>query len=356
MSLLNFGQAAIIAIGVTLIMIFAAQGVVSGALTIGDLVLINALMLQLFVPMNMLGIVYRQITYALADMDLLTRLLKEQPEVSDRPDATPINIKHGAIQFDRVCFSYVSDRPILRNISLKINPGEKIAVVGPSGSGKSTIARLLFRFYEVSEGGIYIDDTNIASCTQDSLRKQIAMVPQDTMLFNDTIRFNIQYGNTEADTEELMQAIHLANLDKLISELPDGLETVVGERGLKLSGGEVQRVAIARAILKKPKIIVFDEATSSLDSGTEIAVMQAIKKVTSGVTSLLIAHRLSTIVDANRIYVLENGKIVEQGDHTQLLSANGLYSHLWKLQQSERELESKQRDEEMLAPIKLTHE
>ena len=337
MSLLNFGQAAIIAIGVTAIMIFAAQGVTAGLLTIGDLVLINALMLQLFVPMNMLGIVYRQITYALADMDLLTKLLKEIPEVRDQKNARPLQVTRGAIRFENVNFAYNKDRAILNSVSLTIKPGEKIAVVGPSGSGKSTIARLLFRFYEPSAGAIYVDDINTASCTQDSLRQQISMVPQDTMLFNDSIQFNVQYGNTQASLEEMKQAIHLVNLDKLIGELPDGLNTIVGERGLKLSGGEVQRVAIARAILKQPKIIVFDEATSSLDSDTEAAVMQAIQKVTAGVTSLLIAHRLSTIVDADRIYVLENGSIVEQGSHAQLLQANGLYSHLWNLQQSKRE-------------------
>ena len=337
MSLLNFGQAVIIALGVTGIMIFAAQGVVAGNMTIGDLVLVNALMLQLFVPMNMLGIVYRQITYSLADMDLLAKLLQETPEVKDESNATELNVTQGAIQFDNVSFSYTSERKILNQVNLQIQPGQKVAVVGPSGSGKSTIARLLFRFYDVTEGGIYIDGENIAHCTQDSLRQHVSMVPQDTMLFNETIRFNVQYGNPQASEEELQQAISLANLDTLIEKLPDGLDTVVGERGLKLSGGEVQRVAIARAILKKPSIIVFDEATSSLDSNTEVAVMKAIQEVTKHVTSLMIAHRLSTIIDADKIYVIENGKVVEQGAHQHLLSSNGLYSQLWALQQKDAE-------------------
>ena len=347
MSLLNFGQAAIIAVGVTTIMIFAAKGVVSGALTLGDLVLINALMLQLFVPMNMLGIVYRQITYALADMDLLTQLLQETPEVRDRNNAQALQVKKGAIRFDQVSFAYNADRLILDKVNIKINPGEKVAVVGPSGSGKSTIARLLFRFYEIQQGVISVDDVNIADCTQDSLRQQISFVPQDTMLFNDSIEFNIQYGNTKASAKQVEQVIKLVNLDSLIADLPDGIKTIVGERGLKLSGGEVQRVAIARAILKQPKIIVFDEATSSLDSETEAAVMEAIQQVTAGVTSLLIAHRLSTIVDADRIYVLNRGKIVEQGTHAQLLQADGLYSHLWNLQQSTRDQRLSQAEKEL---------
>ena len=335
MSLLNFGQAVIIAIGVTGIMFFAAQGVVTGDMTIGDLVLVNALMLQLFIPMNMLGIVYRQITYSLADMDLLAKLLEETPEVKDKADAKVLNVTNAAIRFDNVSFSYTSERKILDKITLEIQPGQKVAIVGPSGSGKSTIARLLFRFYDVTEGAIYIDTLNIADCSQDSLRERVSMVPQDTMLFNETIRFNVQYGNPQASEEEILQAISLANLDALIAKLPDGINTIVGERGLKLSGGEVQRVAIARAILKKPNIIVFDEATSSLDTNTEKAVMQAIRDVTKNVTSLMIAHRLSTIIDADKIYVLEAGKVVEQGAHTQLLSHDGLYSQLWALQQQD---------------------
>jgi len=337
MSLLNFGQAAIIAVGVSFIMIFAAQGVVDGDMSIGDLVLVNALMLQLFLPMNMLGIVYRQITYALADMDRLAKLLDEVPEVQDDERAHSLKVSQCAIDFRQVCFSYQAERPILNKVDLSICAGEKVAVVGPSGSGKSTLARLLFRFYDVTEGEITIDGDNISQVTQDSLRRHISMVPQDTMLFNESIRFNIQYGNPKADEDEFKQAISLANLDALIRDLPEGLDTVVGERGLKLSGGEVQRVAIARAILKRPKIIVFDEATSSLDSETESAVMQAIHQVTENVTSLMIAHRLSTIVDADRIYVLEKGRVVEYGTHNELLTRNQLYSHLWELQQSDHD-------------------
>ena len=335
MSLLNFGQAAIIAVGVSMIMILAAQGVVVGDMTIGDLVLVNALMLQLFLPMNMLGIVYRQITYALADMDQLSKLLEETPDVRDPADAAELQVAQCAIDFNQVGFAYQPERQILKDINLTIKPGEKVAVVGPSGSGKSTLARLLFRFYDVTDGVIAIDGQNIASASQDSLRRHIGMVPQDTMLFNESIRFNIQYGNPAANEDEFMQALQLANLEQLVNDLPAGLDTIVGERGLKLSGGEVQRVAIARAILKRPKIIVFDEATSSLDSETESLVMQAIQKVTQQVTSLMIAHRLSTIVDADRIYVLDKGQIIEHGTHAELLQHNQLYSHLWELQQSD---------------------
>lgn len=336
MSLLNLGQAIIIALGVTAIMIFAAQGVADGMLTIGDLVLINALMLQLFVPMNMLGIVYRQITYALADMDLLTKLLQETPEVSDKKEAKDLQVITGEISFKQVKFRYQSERDILNNVSIEVGAGQKIAIVGPSGSGKSTLARLLYRFYEVNEGAIIIDGQSITDCTQDSLRRQISMVPQDTMLFNDTIRFNIQYGKPAASEQALLEAVRLANLQGLIEQLPEGLDTLVGERGLKLSGGEVQRVAIARAILKKPKIMIFDEATSSLDSNTEASVMAAIRTVTQGVTSVIIAHRLSTIIDADRIYVLNKGVVEEQGSHGELLQAKGMYAQLWALQQSDK--------------------
>ena len=337
MSLLNFGQASIIAIGVTLIMVFAADGVVSDEMTIGDLVLVNALMLQLFVPMNMLGIVYRQITYALADMDLLTKLLNETPEVKDKDGAHCLQVEQWAVEFKHVAFSYNPDRVILRDISMRIAPGQKIAVVGPSGAGKSTIARLLFRFYEPTGGRVLIDGQNIAESTQDSLSQQIGMVPQETVLFNNSIHFNIEYARPGATEAEIQAAIRVAQLDQLIAQLPEGMDTIVGERGLKLSGCELQRVAIARAILKKPKILIFDEATSSLDSDTEVALMQSIREAASGVTSLIIAHRLSTIIDADCIYVLEAGRVVEQGSHAQLLAMAGLYSRLWNLQQSKQE-------------------
>ena len=318
-------------------MVFAADGVVSGEMTIGDLVLVNALMLQLFVPMNMLGIVYRQITYALADMDLLTKLLNEKPEIKDKEGAQALQLEQGAVEFEHVAFSYNPDRVILRDISMRIVPGQKIAVVGPSGAGKSTIARLLFRFYEPTGGRVLVDGQDIAEATQDSLRQQIGMVPQETVLFNNSIHFNIEYARPGATEAEIQAAIRIAQLDQLITQLPEGMDTIVGERGLKLSGGELQRVAIARAILKKPKILIFDEATSSLDSDTEVALMQSIREAASGVTSLIIAHRLSTIVDADCIYVLEAGRVVEQGSHVQLLAMAGLYSRLWNLQQSKQE-------------------
>ncbi|MGD8925957.1 MAG: ABC transporter ATP-binding protein/permease, partial [Thioalkalispiraceae bacterium] len=313
MSMLNFGQASIIAVGVTVIMIFAGQGVVNGSLSLGDLVLVNTLMLQLFLPLGFLGIVYRQLKYALADMDLMFKLLEREPEIQDKDDANHLVVSTGNVKFEHVYFSYNQDREILKDVTFEIPAGKKIAVVGPSGSGKSTLARLLFRFYDVSDGHIYIDDQDIRSVTQDSLRQAIGIVPQDTVLFNDTIFYNIQYAKNGASKEEVVQAARLAYVHDFIEGLPQGYDTVVGERGLKLSGGEKQRVAIARVILKNPRILVFDEATSSLDSQSEQAILKALKEVAEDHTALVIAHRLSTIVDADRIYVLENGRIVEQG-------------------------------------------
>ncbi|MEM7400363.1 MAG: ABC transporter ATP-binding protein/permease [Pseudomonadota bacterium] len=336
MSMLNFGQAFIIAIGVTIIMIFAADGVTDGSMTLGDLVLVNALMLQLFVPLNTLGIVYRQITYSLADMDMLVKLLEKDTEIKDSENATQLNVTAAQIEFDHVSFSYNQDREILKDVSFTIPSGHKVAVVGASGAGKSTIARLLFRFYDVSEGAVRIDGQDVRECTQQSLHENIAVVPQDTVLFNESIYFNIQYARPDAGKEEIEQAARLANIHDFIEQLPQQYETVVGERGLKLSGGEKQRIAIARAVLKKPRIVIFDEATSSLDSQSESMILNAMKEVTKGVTTLVIAHRLSTIVDADSIYVFDQGRVVETGNHRDLLSQNGIYSNMWALQQEER--------------------
>ncbi|WPL17129.1 Lipid A export ATP-binding/permease protein MsbA [Thiorhodovibrio winogradskyi] len=337
MSLLNFGQGSIIALGVTGIMFFAAQGVVVGHMSIGDLVLVNALMLQLFIPLGFLGIVYRQIKYALADMDLVVKLLARVPEVQDAPRATALRLSAGAVRFEQVNFDYQPDRPILREVDFAIAPGEKVAVVGHSGAGKSTLARLLFRFYDVTGGRILVDGQDIRDLTQQSLRAAIGIVPQDTVLFNDSILYNISYGRPDALREDIERAAELAHIRTFIESLPNAWETVVGERGLKLSGGEKQRVAIARAILKQPRILVFDEATSSLDSRTEQAIQQTLAEVAANHSTLVIAHRLSTIVDADRILVMDGGRIIEQGHHRGLLAASGSYAKMWELQLRERE-------------------
>ncbi len=336
MSMLNFGQAFIIAIGVTIIMIFAADGVADGSMTLGDLVLVNALMLQLFVPLNTLGIVYRQITYSLADMDMLVKLLQKDTEIKDMHHADSLKVSAAKIEFDNVSFSYNEDREILHNVSITIPSGHKVAVVGPSGAGKSTIARLLFRFYDVTEGAVRIDEQDVRECTQQSLHENIAVVPQDTVLFNESIYFNIQYAKPGASKEEIEQAARLANIHDFIEQLPQQYETIVGERGLKLSGGEKQRIAIARAVLKNPRIVIFDEATSSLDSQSESMILNAMQEVTQGVTTLVIAHRLSTIVDADRIYVFDHGRMIESGNHRELLALKGTYANMWALQQEER--------------------
>jgi ATP-binding cassette subfamily B protein len=335
MSALNFGQASIIAVGVTFIMVFAANGVVEGRMSLGDLVLVNAFLIQLFLPLGFLGIVYRQIKYALADMDRMLRLLDKEPEIVDQQNAKDLLLKQGEVRFENVNFSYSTDRQILRDISFTIAPGKKVAVVGPSGAGKSTLARLLFRFYEVDDGKIVIDDQNIAAVTQQSMRAAIGIVPQDTVLFNDTILFNLSYARPAASEAEIINAARKAHIHHFIESLPDGYETVVGERGLKLSGGEKQRVAIARAILKDPRILIFDEATSSLDSHAEMEIQKALKAVAEEHTTLVIAHRLSTIVDADEILVLENGKIIERGQHQVLLEKQGAYARMWELQLQE---------------------
>ncbi len=332
MSLLNFGQASIIGIGVTFIMFFAANGVVTGAMNIGDLVMVNAFLLQLFLPLGSLGIVYRQVKYTLADMDMVFRLLETPQEVRDVPNATALQVTQGEIRFEAVDFAYQPERQILRGVSFSVPAGAKLAVVGHSGAGKSTLSRLIYRFYDVTGGRILLDGQDIAQVTQASLRKAIGIVPQDTVLFNDTIRYNLQYGNPQATQVELERAADMAHIRTFIDSLPDGWETVVGERGLKLSGGEKQRVAIARAILKKPPILIFDEATSSLDSATEQAIQQTLHEVAGHHTTLMIAHRLSTIVDADRILVLDQGRVVEQGTHAELLALRGQYQRMWELQ------------------------
>jgi ABC-type transport system involved in Fe-S cluster assembly fused permease/ATPase subunit len=335
MSALNVGQAGIIAAGVTLVMLLASQGVVAGPLTIGDLVLINAFLLQLFIPLNFLGIVYSQLKHSIADMRAMFEVLELQPEIRDRTDAVALDVGRGDVRFDRVSFAYDRERPILHDVSFSIPAGHKVAVVGPSGAGKSTLARLLFRFYDVDSGRILINGQDLRAVTQQSLRATIGIVPQDTVLFNDTLRYNIAYARPDADQAAIEAAARTANIHNFIGVLPKGYETVVGERGLKLSGGEKQRVAIARAILKNPKILVFDEATSSLDSHSEQVILESLRSAARNHTTLVIAHRLSTIVDADNILVMESGRIVEQGAHAALLEQGGLYARLWELQQQE---------------------
>lgn len=337
MSALNFGQGAIIALGVTGIMFFATDGVVTGEMSIGDLVLVNAFLLQLFIPLNFLGMVYRQIKYGLADMDLIFKLMEKEPDVQDAPDAVPLILEGGAVRFNQVGFAYQADRKILKEVDFEIPAGEKVAIVGHSGAGKSTLSRLLFRFYDVTSGLVTIDGQDLRSVTQESLRSVIGVVPQDTVLFNDTIYYNLAYGRPEASEQEVKAAAKMAHIGEFIDSLPQQYETRVGERGLKLSGGEKQRIAIARAILKRPKILIFDEATSSLDSKTEQAIQETLGEVSENHTTLVIAHRLSTVVDADQILVMEEGRIVEQGTHQSLLSIGGLYSDMWLLQQQEQE-------------------
>jgi len=336
MSALNFGQAAIIAVGVTLIMFFAAAEVRNGDMSIGDFVLVNAFLLQLFIPLGFLGIVYRQMKHSLTDMDQLVKLLNEAPEIEDHPDAKPLAVREGEVRFEHVAFAYQPDRPILHDVDFTIPPRSKVAVVGASGAGKSTLARLLFRFYEVGQGRISIDGQDISRVTQASLRAAIGIVPQDTVLFNESLHYNLAYARPDASQDEIIEAAKLAQLHDFVQGLPEGYDTVVGERGLKLSGGEKQRVAIARAILKRPSILIFDEATSALDSESERAILSALKRASAEHTTLVIAHRLSTIVDADEILVMEDGRIVERGDHQSLLERAGVYFRLWSLQQAHR--------------------
>jgi ATP-binding cassette subfamily B protein len=337
LSLLNLGQSLIIATAVTLLVWRATVGVVAGTMTLGDLVLVNALMIQLYIPLNFLGVIYREIKQSMIDMEKMFALLGQNREIADAPGARPLVARGGSVQFDDVHFGYDKDREILHGVSFEIPAGKTVAVVGPSGSGKSTLARLMFRFYDVDSGRIRIDGQDIRSVTQKSLRESIGIVPQDTVLFNDTVQYNIAYGRTDAGRPEVEAAARSAHIHGFIASTPKGYETMVGERGLKLSGGEKQRVAIARTLLKDPPIMIFDEATSALDSANERAIQAELQSVARNRTALVIAHRLSTVVDAHQILVMQDGRIVERGTHAELVARSGRYAEMWQLQQSSAE-------------------
>ncbi|MGB2933574.1 MAG: ABC transporter ATP-binding protein/permease [Methyloceanibacter sp.] len=332
LGVLNSGQAVIFTTGMVVCMVLAAGGVARGTLTIGDFVMINAILMQLYLPLNFMGMVYREIKQGLIDIETMFALLQEPAEIVDRPGAKPLRVDKGEVRFENVSFAYDPERPILKNISFEVPAGKMVAIVGPSGAGKSTISRLLFRFYELTGGRVLIDGQNISDVTQRSLRAALGMVPQDTVLFNDTIEYNIRYGKPDASEREVREAARLAQSHDFIMTLPLGYDSLVGERGLKLSGGEKQRVAIARTILKSPPILMLDEATSALDSHTEKEIQDALERVARERTSLVIAHRLSTVVHADNIIVLDHGEIVEQGTHLELLAKGGLYASLWTRQ------------------------
>ncbi|MCC7252467.1 ABC transporter ATP-binding protein/permease [Hyphomicrobium sp.] len=332
LGVLNSGQAVIFTAGMTLVMWLAARGVMAGTHTVGDFVLINAVMIQLYQPLHFMGMVYREIKQGLVDLETMFALLAEKPEVEDKPGAKPLVVREGTVRFDRVSFSYDAERTILHDISFEVPAGKMVAIVGPSGAGKSTISRILFRFYDIEHGAVTVDGHDIRDVTQQSLRRAIGVVPQDTVLFNDTILYNIRYGRPDATDAEVEEAARLAQIDRFIAALPQGYKTMVGERGLKLSGGEKQRVAIARTLLKGPPILMLDEATSALDSHTEKEIQDALDRVAADRTTLVIAHRLSTIVHADSIIVLDKGRLVEQGTHAELISRGGLYASLWNRQ------------------------
>jgi ATP-binding cassette subfamily B protein len=333
LSVLNIGQGMIMATGLVLVMLLAGQGVAAGRMTVGDFVLVNSYLIQLYMPLNVLGMVYRNIKQSLTDLEAMFRLLRVEAEVQDKPGAPDLVVSRGEIVFDRVSFRYDRRRPILQDVSFRVPPGCVVAIVGPSGAGKSTIARLLFRFYDVDEGAIRIDGQDLRDVTQASVRRSIGVVPQDTVLFNDSIRYNIGYGRPGAEDAAIEEAARLAHIHEFVKALPDGYKSPVGERGLKLSGGEKQRVAIARVILKGPRILIFDEATSALDTKTEREIQANLEEVAADHTTLMIAHRLSTVIGADEILVLDGGRIVERGDHASLMAQGGVYAEMWARQQ-----------------------
>ncbi len=349
LNMLNLGQAAIIAVGLAAIMLLAANGVARGTMTVGKFVLVNTYMMQLYQPLNFLGFVYREVKQGLVDMEQMFRLLTVQPEVADRPDAGPLAVRGREVRFDRVRFGYRANREILGGVDFVVPAGSKLAIVGPTGAGKSTISRLLFRFYDVTGGRILIDGQDIREVTQASLRAAIGVVPQDTVLFNDTIRYNIAYGRPGAGQDEIERAARHAQIHDFITGLPEGYDTRVGERGLKLSGGEKQRVAIARTILKDPRILILDEATSALDTRTEQEIQAALRGLSRDRTTLVIAHRLSTVVDADEILVLQDGQVAERGTHAELRARGGLYARMWALQAVEQEVAELEEAERLLA-------